>query len=108
MVKYGNKCQKMTNNCKISEITKYGEKMTKIDTNDKQCQKMTKTGLKRPKNGQIPNKFCHRFSGSKLPHKMVLAVFTRCLVPEIHIFGHFMAKIRIFGSKFQPNQINYS
>ena len=24
------KCQKITNNCKISEITKYGEKMTKL------------------------------------------------------------------------------
>ena len=31
MVKNGNKCQKITNNCKISEITKYGEKMQKID-----------------------------------------------------------------------------
>ena len=33
MVKNGKKCQKITNNCKISEITKYGEKMTKIDKN---------------------------------------------------------------------------
>ena len=36
------KCQKMTNNCKISEITKYGEKITKIDKNVKQCKKMQK------------------------------------------------------------------
>ena len=41
--KNGNKCQKITNNCKISEITKYGEKMTKIDKNVKQCKKMPKT-----------------------------------------------------------------
>ena len=31
MVKNGNKFQKITNNYKISEITKYGEKITKID-----------------------------------------------------------------------------
>ena len=41
MVKNGKKCQKMTNNSKISEITKYGEKMTKIDksNNVKKCKK---------------------------------------------------------------------
>ena len=47
------KCQKITNNCKISEIIKYGEKMTKIDKNVKQSQQMPKTGLKGAKNGQI-------------------------------------------------------
>ena len=49
----GKKCQKITNNCKISEITKYGEKITKIDKTVKQCKKKPKTGLKRPNNGQI-------------------------------------------------------
>ena len=48
--KNGKKCHKITNNCKISEITKYGEKMKKMSNNVK---KMTKMGLKRPKNGQI-------------------------------------------------------
>ena len=38
--KNGKKYQKITNNCKISEITKYGEKMTTIGT-----------GQKRQKNG---------------------------------------------------------
>ena len=51
--KNANKFQKITNNCKISEITKYGEKMTNIDKNVNQCKKMTKMVLKRPKNGQI-------------------------------------------------------
>ena len=44
-VKNGNKCQKITNNCKISEITKYGEKMTTI-YKQCQCQKMPKNGPK--------------------------------------------------------------
>ena len=38
MVKNGNKCQKITNNCKISEITKYGAKMTTIYKNVKTCK----------------------------------------------------------------------
>ena len=33
MVKNGKKFQKMTNNRKMSEITKYGEKITKNDKN---------------------------------------------------------------------------
>ena len=90
MIQNGKKCQKITNNCKISEITKYGEQITKIDKNVKQCKKMPKF-----------RKFCfHRFSGSKLPQKMVLAVFTRCLVPEIHIFGHFLLKSAFLGLNF--------
>ena len=47
------KCQNITNNCKISEITKYGDKITKNYKNVKQCKKMTNMGLKQPKNGQI-------------------------------------------------------
>ena len=47
MVKNGNKWQKIANNCKISEITKYGEKMTTIDKNVvKKCKKRAKTGQK--------------------------------------------------------------
>ena len=42
--KRAKKCQKMvkkiTNNCKILEITKYGDKITKIDKNVKQCKQM--------------------------------------------------------------------
>ena len=33
MVKNGKKWPKIANNCKISEITKYGEKMKKIHKN---------------------------------------------------------------------------
>ena len=51
--KNGKKCQKITNNCKISEIIKYGEKITTIDKNVKQGKKMPKMGQKRPKNGKI-------------------------------------------------------
>ena len=53
MVKNGKKCQKITINCKISEITKYGEKMKKIYKNGKQCKQMPKTSQKWPKNGKI-------------------------------------------------------
>ena len=45
-VKNGKKCQKITNNCKISEITKNDETMTQIDKNVKQCKKMPKMVLK--------------------------------------------------------------
>ena len=59
--KNGNKCQKITNNCKISEITKYGEKLAKFDKNVKQCKKMPKTGLKRPQNGKISKTYLSSF-----------------------------------------------
>ena len=42
MSKNDKKCQKITNNCKISEITKYGEKNENIYNNVKQCKKMPK------------------------------------------------------------------
>ena len=42
MVTNGKKCQKMTNNCKISEITKYGTKMKTNYKNVKQCKKCQK------------------------------------------------------------------
>ena len=39
-------------------------------------------------------KFCfHHFSGSKLPTKMLLAISTRCLLPEICILCHFGLKM---------------
>ena len=37
----------------MSEITKYGEKMTTIYKNVKTCKQMPKTDQKRPKNGKI-------------------------------------------------------
>ena len=46
--KNGKKWQKFANNCKISEITKYGEKMKQIYRNVKKCPKWAK---KRGKNG---------------------------------------------------------
>ena len=47
---------------------------------------------------------CHNFSGSKLPQKMLLAVFTR-LVPEIQILGHFWLKSAFFGPYFSQTKI---
>ena len=46
MVKNGNKWPKIANNCKISEITKYGEKMQKIDKNVKNAKNEPKTSQK--------------------------------------------------------------
>ena len=71
--------------------------MITIDKNVKQCKEMPKTGLKRHKNGKISEICFHRFFGSKLPKKMVLAVFTRCLIPEIRIFCHFGVKYAFLG-----------
>ena len=51
--KNGKKLQKIANNCKISEITKSGEKMRTNWKIHKNVYKMTKTSQKRPKNGQI-------------------------------------------------------
>ena len=47
--KNGKKWPKIANNCKISEITKYGEKNYKIDKNVKNDKNEPKTA----KNGQI-------------------------------------------------------
>ena len=54
---------------------------------------------------KIKNNYCHHFSGSKLPQKMLLAVFTRCLVPEIHIFYQFWLKSAFFGPNFSRIEI---
>ena len=48
-VKYGNKWQKIANNCKISEITKCGEQMTKIVN---KLSKIAKNVKEMPKTGQ--------------------------------------------------------
>ena len=65
--------------------------------------------VKKCQNGQKMAKFktnCfNHFSGSKLPQKMVLAVFTRCLVTEIHIFGHFWLKSAFLGTNFSRTEI---
>ena len=54
--------------------------------------------LKKNKRKKKIRKFLfHRFSGSKLPQKMVLAIFTRCLVPELCILCHFGVKSAILG-----------
>ena len=50
--KNGKKCQKITNNLKMSEIIKYGEQITKIDKNVKQCKKNAKNGPKTAKKWQ--------------------------------------------------------
>ena len=42
IVKNGKKLPKIANNCKISEITKYGEKMTTLYKNVKKCKKNAK------------------------------------------------------------------
>ena len=47
-IKNGNKWQKIANNCKISEITKYGEKMPNIAKNVNKMPKMVQNG----KNGK--------------------------------------------------------
>ena len=67
MVNNGNKWPQIANNCKISEITKYGEQITKMSNNVKKCPK---TCLEWPKNVKISEQNnVHRFSGSKLPKK---------------------------------------
>ena len=46
MAKNSKKYQKITNNCKISKINKYGEKITTIYKNAKRCKKNAKNGPK--------------------------------------------------------------
>ena len=53
--------QKIANNCKISDITKYGEKMTKNDKNVKNCQKMPKTAQNRQNNTHLKKKIFSLF-----------------------------------------------
>ena len=49
IVTNGKKWPKIENNCTISEITKYGEKITKIGKNVERYKKMPKTSQKRRK-----------------------------------------------------------
>ena len=97
MVTNGKKCQKITNNCKISEIIKYGEKMTTIAKNLQKCQKMPKN---RPKTGQkmatFQILFLHRFSGSKL---LGTSRFHTMFGSRDTHFRSFLAKIRILITK---------
>ena len=44
MVKISKKWQKIANNCRISEIAKYGEKITTLDKNVQKCKKTAKNG----------------------------------------------------------------
>ena len=69
MVTNDKKWPKIANNCKISEITKYGEKMR---TNCKNSQKCIKNAQNEPKTAKFKKtKKCHHFSGSKLPQKFI-------------------------------------
>ena len=54
---------------------------------------------------KIKTIYCHHFSGSKLAKQMVLEVFTRCLVPEIQIFGHFWVKSAFLGPNSSRTEI---
>ena len=57
------------------------------------------------KMAQIKKMYCHQFSGSKLPQKMVRAIFTQCLVPEIQIIGHFWLKSAFFYPNFSRTEM---
>ena len=54
---------------------------------------------------KIQNIYYHHISGSKLPQKMVLAVFTRCLVPEIQILDHFWRNSAFLRPNFSRPEI---
>ena len=95
----GKKCQKIANNCKISEITKYGEKMTQIDRNVKNA--------KNGQNGQIKKKMSSFFWLKTTSKNGTSHIDTMFGSRDTHSRS-FLAKIRIFRSKFQPNQRNYS
>ena len=91
------KWQKIANNCKISEITKYGENMTNIDINEKKCKKMPQMGQKTGEKGSNLKIYISIVFWLETTPKMVLAVFTRCLLPEIQIFDHFWVKSAFLG-----------
>ena len=76
--------------------------MTTIYKNVKQCKKRQKWAQNAPKMDKFLKKNVHRFSGSKLPTKMVLVIFTRCLVPEICILCHFGLKMGLKRPKNGP------
>ena len=95
---------KITNNCKISEITKNGEKITQIDINVEQCKKMPKTAKKYPNLKYI---FFIVFLARNYLKNGTSCFHTMFGSRDTH-FRSFLAKIRIFGSNFQPNQRNYS
>ena len=63
------------------------------------------TGQKWAKNGQISKQKFHSFSGTKLRQIMLLVVFTRCLVAEIQMLGHFRLKSAFLGPNFSRTNI---
>ena len=70
-------------------------KIYKNVKNVKKCQNGTKTANK------CQNfKFFSSFFWLETTSKMVLSVFTQCLVPEIHIFGHLWLKSAFLGLNF--------
>ena len=77
----------------LNMVTKW-QQLTTMLNNVKKCQKTGQNGQKMAKFQIL---YFHRFSDSKLPTQMVLAVFTWCLVPEIRIFGHFWLKSAFLG-----------
>ena len=66
---------------------------------------MPKMSLKSKKMAKFRNFCFHRFSGSKLPKQMVLAIFTRCLVPELCILSDFGVKSAFLGPNFSRTEI---
>ena len=68
--KNGKKWPEIAHNCKISEITKYGEQITQIDKNVKKCRKLVKNGHKMAK---FKKTKCHRCSGLKLPQQITVS-----------------------------------
>ena len=65
-------------------------------------QKWAKNG---PKNVKNSKNYYHHFSGAKLPQIILLAIFTRCLVPEIQIFDHFWLKSAFLGTNSSRTEI---
>ena len=96
MVTNVKKGQKITYNCKIPEITKYGEQITKIDKNVNKCKKMPKTSQERQKNGKIKNKKCSSFFWLETTSKIGTSLFHMMFGSRDTHFRSFVAKIRIF------------
>ena len=72
------------------------------------CNFGVKMGLKRPKNGQISETILSSFFWLETTSKNGTSHFHTMFGSRGMHFLSFWGKIRIFGSKFQPNQRNYS
>ena len=104
MVKNYKKWTEIANNCKISEITKYGEKMKTIDKMSKNVKKCQKNGPKTAnKWSNLKTNMPSFFWLETTPKNCTSRFHTIFSSRDTH-FRPFLAKIRIFGSKFQPNQ----